>query len=74
MKIPELKPVTSSNIEAIGYDVESTTLFIKFIKGIIYSYSGVSQLIYRYLMNASSVGKYFRDNIEGKYTSKVVKS
>jgi len=57
-------PVQSSNLASVGYDAESLTLEIEFNHGGIYQYFGVSQDIYDGLMNASSKGNYFHQNIK----------
>ena len=51
--------VTSSNLEAIGYHVESRTLEIEFRHGGVYQYFDVP--IHRYvgLMSAGSKGHFF---------------
>jgi len=61
------QPVSSSDISSIGYDVKSQTLEIEFHSGGIYQYYGVSQSLYKGLMNAPSHGKYFHQHIKGKY-------
>ena len=66
----KMKPVNSSNIESIGYDKDLKTLFINFINSGIYEYASVSKNVYVSFMNASSKGKYFYNNIRGKYAFK----
>jgi hypothetical protein len=50
-------PVSSSNLESIGYDAESQTLEIEFHGGGIYKYFGVPPRVHEGLMNAGSHGK-----------------
>ncbi|MEK7595364.1 MAG: KTSC domain-containing protein [Patescibacteria group bacterium] len=59
--------VTSSNIDSIGYDGLTSTLEIEFNDGGIYQYFNVPENVYRSLMNSSSHGAYFHDNIKDKY-------
>jgi hypothetical protein len=59
--------VNSSNIEAVGYDVDSQTLRIWFLNGSIYDYLGVSNLEFEALRDAPSVGSYLYRNIKGQY-------
>ena len=66
----ERKRINSSNIRAVGYDARSRTLEIEFSDGGIYQYSGVSEEVHRKLVNASSAGSYFRDNIEESFSAK----
>lgn len=76
----KLTPVTSSNIEAIGYDAPASTLYIRFNPagkpdpetgirkpGKCYAYYGVPRSIYDDLMLPGlSIGSYFHSNIKGK--------
>ena len=59
-----MQSVTSTNISEIGYDYESATLRIIFLKGgMCYEYYSVPEEVYTGLMNASSIGQYFDSNI-----------
>jgi hypothetical protein len=51
-------PVQSSNVASIGYDLDSSTLEVEFLKGSIYQYFGVPESIYAGLINAPSKGTY----------------
>ena len=66
----ERKRLNASNIRSAGYDARSRTLEIEFSNGGIFQYSGVSEEVYRRLMNAPSPGSYFRDEIEENFTAK----
>lgn len=61
------QPVSSSNIASIGYDSQSQTLEIEFHSGSVYQYYSVPQSLYQGLMEASSHGSYFHQNIKGRY-------
>jgi hypothetical protein len=70
--IPELKPVTSSQIKALGHDPTTSTLFIEFHghsgqSGSIYAYQNVSHELFMEFITAESVGKFFyarlKDNV-----------
>lgn len=63
----ERTPVTSSTIASIGYDPNSMTLEVEFIKGGIYQYFDVPEATYQEFMAASSHGKYLHANIKGVY-------
>jgi hypothetical protein len=55
----EMQAVTSTDVSEIGYDYESATLRIRFLKGgILYDYYNVPEEIYLGLMNAPSIGQY----------------
>ncbi|KZX11337.1 hypothetical protein MBORA_15820 [Methanobrevibacter oralis] len=62
-----MTPVSSSNLESVGYDPSTETLRIKFLKSGLYEYYNVPQDVYDGLMAASSKGKYFHNNIKDKY-------
>jgi hypothetical protein len=60
--------VASSNIASVGYDTNSETLEIEFLKGgAVYQYYNVPDVEYDRLINADSVGKYFIANIKSAY-------
>lgn len=60
-------PVTSSNVESIGYDEDSSTLEVEFKNGTTYQYFDVPANIFAGLRDASSVGGYLAANIKGTY-------
>jgi len=57
--------VDSSAIRAIGYD--GYILSVEFHSGRVYDHPGVPESVYRALMNASSIGRYYSLNIRGRY-------
>ena len=59
--------VSSSNIVAIGYDIETQTLEIEFHGGRAYQYYGVPEAMYREIMQAPSKGKFFHSYIRNGY-------
>jgi hypothetical protein len=64
----EHEPVTSSNIESVGYDPATMTLEVKFIKsGALYQFFDVPEQEHYNLIHAGSVGTYFYENIKDKY-------
>ena len=69
----ERKRLNASNIRSAGYDARSRVLEIEFSNGGIAQYTGVSEEIYRRLMNAPSPGSYFQDQIEESFTAKRVR-
>ena len=66
----ERKRINASNIRSVGYDPRNRVLEIEFSDGGIHQYSGVAEEIHRRLMNSSSPGSYFRDQIEESFTAK----
>ena len=62
----EFIEVESSNIGAVKY--EGNTLYVRFKTGAVYSYDGVSEELYKQLLNAPSIGKFFAANIKNAYS------
>lgn len=63
-------PVTSSNIASVGWqpgDWTNGILEVEFVNGAVYQYTGVSRETFEALRDASSVGRYFGENIKGQY-------
>ncbi len=56
-------PVTSSNVDSVGYDPNTSTLEIAFKSGGIYRYSGVDPDTHLSLMGAESIGSFVNKNI-----------
>lgn len=61
----QLIPVSSSNINSIGY--EGTTLYVLFKSGGLYEYYNVPQHVYDSLMSAGSHGSFLATHIKGHY-------
>lgn len=61
----QMQHVSSSDLNAVGY--ENGTLYIRFISGGLYQYSGVPESVYHGLMAAGSHGRYFHAHIKGRY-------
>ena len=60
-------PVASSAIEAVGYDEDDGVLEIEFHHGGVYEYFDVPKEVYQDLLTAGSRGRYFHENVRGKY-------
>ena len=52
-------PVSSSTIAAVGYDVESSTLGVRFHSGMDYHYFQVPKEVFDGFLTAGSCGQYF---------------
>ncbi|MEQ5326931.1 MULTISPECIES: KTSC domain-containing protein [Proteus] len=57
-------PVSSSNLQSVGYDQATQTLEVAFHSGSVYQYLNVPSKIHQGLMNASSKGQYLDVNIK----------
>jgi hypothetical protein len=64
---PEMVPVTSSNIEAIGHDTRSSDLHVKFKNGGHYAYHGVSRDLYFQMLGADSPGVFHAEHIRSVF-------
>jgi hypothetical protein len=60
-------PVSSSNVESVGYDGENQVLEAKFKHGGTYRYEGVPPQKYWALMAAPSIGKHLHQHIKGAH-------
>lgn len=56
--------VSSSNLDSVAYDADTSTLFIKFNHGGTYAYDAVPESEYAGLLAADSHGKYFDAHIK----------
>lgn len=68
MSYPEMTPVSSSNIESVGYDKANLEVYVRFINGSLYKYIGVPQHEFENLRDASSVGSYLNRYFKNVYS------
>ena len=66
----EMQKVKSSNINSVGYDKPSKTMYIEFLNG-TYAYPNTEEDLYEQTINAPSIGKFFYSSIKGKEFYKV---
>jgi hypothetical protein len=59
--------ISSSDIASIGYDATTETLEIEFHATGVYRYFSVPKPVFDSLAATPSPGKYFLQNIKGKY-------
>ena len=62
-----MKKVSSSTIEAVGYDGETKTMTVHFKNGGKYKYHDVPEAAYNELLAADSVGKHLHKHVRGKF-------
>ena len=60
MSVPDMQPVSSSNIAAVGYDAENQMVYVQFLNGSTYTYKGVPEHEFENLRTAPSVGSYLK--------------
>ena len=63
----EMIPVSSSNVESVGYDEQQQLLYVRFLSGGLYIYKGVNLYEFEGLRDAASVGSYLHRNIKNVY-------
>jgi hypothetical protein len=64
---PQLSPVESSSIAAVGYDAAERILWVRFVNGATYRYRDVPPAKYKDFMRAESKGRYFNSEIRTTY-------
>lgn len=65
-------PVSSTSIQSIGYEPETSTLEIEFQSGEVYDYFDVPLQIYADFMKSDSHGQFFLRNIRDQYAYRKV--
>lgn len=60
-------PVSSSNIESIGYDEQNGLVYVRFLNGSLYVYKGVPLHEFENLRDAPSLGSYLHRNYKNVY-------
>ncbi len=71
-ELPEMRPVQSTNLAAIGYDQEAQNLYVQWHDERVSVYEGVPALIASNLESAHSVGQAFNQIIRGKYQHRYI--
>jgi hypothetical protein len=62
-----MQAVTSSVIDAIGYDEDGAWLLVRFNNGRLYRYRGVPEAEFDALVQASSIGGYYNRHIRDAF-------
>ncbi len=58
------RPVTSTSVRSVGYDMPTGTLELEYVNGSIYRYYEVPQPTYAGLLAAPSIGNYVNTEIK----------
>ena len=68
-------PVHSTDIASIGYDEQSRTLEVEFVRGKrVFVYRAVEPDMYRRLREATSIGAFFREHVRDNYDNEEIKN
>lgn len=70
--LPEMAPVDSTSIAAIGYDRARSELYVQFVDGGTYAYSLVPVRIYLELLTSESKGRYVNTRIKPNHAARQV--
>lgn len=62
MQVPELIPVDSTAVKAVGYSVR--ILWVEYQGGHLYMYDGVPLELHAQLMRADSKGKFVNEHVK----------
>lgn len=62
-----MMPVVSSKLKAVGYEESPMILRVEFYKDGVFECYGVPELVYRDLLDAQSLGSYFKRYIKNRY-------
>lgn len=68
--MPQMIPVKSSNIAAVGYDPGTAILTVQFSSGRTYAFEDVPPGEHNDFMASNSKGSYFANHIKNQYTGK----
>lgn len=66
--LPKMKPLTSSNVEAVGHHAGRSELHVRFKGGGHYIYDGIDAELHEKLLKAESVGKFIGEHVKGKFS------
>ncbi len=67
MSMPEMIPVSSSNIDSIGYDEVNQDVYVRFLNNTLYKYKGVAPQEFENFRYAPSQGSYLHRNFKNVY-------
>ena len=67
MRTVEMIPISSSNIESIGYDETNGIVHVKFLNGSLYVYKDVPLHEFENLRDSPSLGSYLHRNYKNVY-------
>lgn len=68
--MPEMNPVKSSNIRAVGYDPATRDLHVHFNNGGRYVYADVPPEKHEALLSADSIGRHLHQHIRSAHVAR----
>lgn len=67
---PQMVPVTSSNLRAVGYDADRQEVHVEFLSGATWVYEDISPELFENLRKSPSPGSFFHRNIKATRTGR----
>lgn len=64
-EMPEMHPVASTNIDAIGFSSSGQCIYVRFVSGRTYVYFDASEDLFAAFLSAPSKGQFFNACIRG---------
>ena len=65
--VKEMKKVDSELVASMGYNPEKKVMEVEFHENRVYAYQDVPEKVYKDMIGAKSIGKYFLKNVLDKY-------
>jgi len=71
--MPEMQPIESSSVAAIGYDAATSELHVRFRdSGVTYVYYGVEPSVFQAFLAADSKGRFVNTRLRRRYFARKV--
>jgi hypothetical protein len=67
-----MRPVSSASVVAIGYDDQTSALYVEFVGGDTYVYSLVPRSTFEGLMTASSKGTFVNEVVKPRHPCRML--
>lgn len=64
----EMLPVSSSNVEAIGFDKDERAIYVRFLSGGLYRYLDCDEKLYSSMLEALSMGRFVNKYLKSSKT------
>ena len=71
-RVAQMRSVDSSAVEAVGYDADTRTLYVRYADGDTYAYDDVPPDVHRWLLRSDSIGGYLNRVVKPAYAGREV--
>lgn len=65
--MPEMQPVSSSNVARIGYETDTEEVYVEFFDSGTYVYVGVPPVVFEEFERCGSKGKFVNEVLKPRY-------